>query len=37
MLFQKAFIPLQSEYKMMQIIAVCFRFGTIVPITFVQG
>ena len=31
MLFQKVFIPLQSEYKMMQIIAVCFRFGAIVP------
>ena len=37
MLFQKVFIPLHSEYKKRQIIAVCFRFGAIVPITFVQG
>lgn len=37
MLFQKVFIPLHSKYKMMQIIAVCFRFGAIVPITFAQG
>lgn len=37
MLFQKVFIPLHSEYKIRQIIAVCFRFGEIVPITFVQG
>ena len=29
MLFQKVFIPLQSEYKMRQIIAVCFCFGAI--------
>ncbi len=26
MLFQKVFIPLYSEYKMRQIIAVCFHF-----------
>lgn len=37
MLFQKVFIPLQSEYKMRQIIAVCFPFDTIIPITFAQG
>lgn len=37
MLFQKVFIPLQSEYKMRQIIAVCFCFGAIVPKTFAQG
>lgn len=36
-MFQKVFIPLQSEYKMRQIIAVYFRFGAIVPITFAQG
>lgn len=33
MLFQNVFIPLQSEYKMRQIIAVCFRLGEIKKIT----
>lgn len=37
MLFQKVFIPLHSEYKMKQIIAVRFLFGVIIPITFAQG
>lgn len=37
MLFQKVFIPLQSEYKMRQIIAVCFRFGAIIPIPFLPN
>ena len=36
MLFQKVFIPLQSEYKMRQIIAVCFRFGAIKKIKYGQ-
>ena len=33
MLFQKVFIPLQSEYKMRQIIAVCFHFDATIPST----
>ena len=37
MLFQKVFIPLHLEHKMRQIIAVCFRFGAIIPIAFAQG
>ena len=36
MLFQKVFIPLQSEYKMRQIFAVCFRFGAIKKIKYGQ-
>lgn len=37
MLFQKISIPLHSEYKMKQIIAVRFLLGAIIPITFAQG
>ena len=33
MLFQKVFIPLQSEYKMRQIIAVCFHFDATIHST----
>ena len=36
MLFQNVFIPLQSEYKMRQINAVCFRFGEIKKIKYGQ-
>lgn len=36
-MFQKVFIPLHSEYKKRQIIAVCLPFDTIIPITFAQG